>query len=429
MMTLLSKATQLWQSKGVQDTLVTVVGNALGTAMSAVAIILISRILGPEKFGVFSVGFAIVLILTRFNEIGLNTVILKMAPNLNSAKQQALYSWVFRAKLMVSVLFVVFGLVSFMPLAKFFDFSQPSILLSAFTVGLATVYYEHLLSVLQSLHRFKQAVIINAIQAFAKLAGAIFFFTLWQPSVLVIFSWYVVAPLVPLFFGKWLLPSWYRFQVAVTDGVNTKRVISLAKHSSVALMAAGIIENVDVLFVQKYLTTYETGLYGGVTRIALLFTLVAYSLGNVLNPRVAQYKTKLQLSAYLKKALGLLVLSLMGFLVFLPLASPFIWLTVGPEYLPGTTILIIMTAASFITVASMPFIALFFSFDTDWYFSVSGLLQLLVILGGNLLFVPEYGLEAAAWTRFASRLVLFGFTTILASYIYYKNYVKVTSTD
>ena len=182
------------------------------------------------------------------------------------------------------------------------------------------------------------------------------------------------------------------------------------------------MEKVDVLFLQKNLTTYETGLYGGVSRIAMLFALVAYSLANVLNARVAKYKHREHLQQYIKKALGVVVLAALGFAAFVPIAKLVILLTIGPEYVAGVGVMLILTAASFLAIAAIPFIALFYSFDADWYFSISGILQLIIVLVGNAVFVPLYGLEAAAWTRLATRLFLFLFTAVIGLYLYNKHY-------
>jgi O-antigen/teichoic acid export membrane protein len=111
----------------------------------------------------------------------------------------------------------------------------------------------------------------------------------------------------------------------------------------------------------------------------------------------------------------------------LPFARWFILLTIGGEYLAGLPILIILVAASFLALASMPFIALFYSFDASWYFSISGVAQLAIVLLGNLLFVPRYGLAAAAWTRLATRLFLFGFSAGVGLYLYYRKYVQNTA--
>lgn len=112
------------------------------------------------------------------------------------------------------------------------------------------------------------------------------------------------------------------------------------------------------------------------------------------------------------------VASVIGFLLFLPFSGMIINLTIGPAYADGQLILNILMAASFLTVAVVPFMALFFSLDAPWYFSVTGIMQLLVIVLGNVIFVPMFGLEAAAWTRLASRMIFLVVTVCLAAYYY-----------
>lgn len=413
------------KKSGFTQTFISIVGNFLATGLSAIALILISRILGPEKFGVFSVGFSIVLILSRINEIGLNTAIVKFASSADSKKDQnKIYSLTLKYKLLLSSLIFIIGFLGADFIAKQLNFSQSIVIRLAFTAGLVTVYYEQLLYMLQSVHFFTQSVLINAIQAGSKLLGAIALFAIGIGKVWPIFLAYIAAPLVPIFFAKKLLPKWVKINFSIQDDKLRQKIFSLAKHSSVALISAGIIENIDVLFLQKYLNSYETGLYGAVSRIAMMFGLVAYSLANVLNARVAKYKTKDHLSKYIKKSFLIVILAVLGFIAFLPFAKLILLLTVGPEYLSGVAILIILTAASFLAIAAIPFIALFYSFDANWYFSLSGILQLIIVLTGNMLFVPIYGLQAAAWTRIATRLFLFVFVFLLSMYLYYKNYVK-----
>lgn len=413
------------KKSGFTQSFISIIGNFLATGLSAIALILISRILGPEKFGIFSVGFSIVLILTRINEIGLNTAIIKFASSAKNKKSQnKIYSITLKYKLIISGLIFLIGFFGADFIAKQLNFSQSIIIKLSFTIGLITVYYEQLLYMLQSVHFFTNSVIINAIQAATKLIGAIILFSIGINKVWPIFLAYIISPITPVVLSKKLLPKWVKIDLSIQDRELKQRLFSLAKHSSVALISAGIIENIDVLFLQKYLTSYETGLYGGVSRIAMMFALVAYSLGNVLNARVAKYKDKSHLNKYIKKSFLIIMLSFFGFLAFIPFAKLLILLTIGSEYLSGVPILIILTAASFLAIAAIPFIALFYSFDANWYFSLSGLLQLAIVFIGNIVFVPIYGLQAAAWTRIITRLFLFIFVFALSMYLYYKNYVK-----
>src|SRR5690606_13413698 len=156
------------------------------------------------------------------------------------------------------------------------------------------------------------------------------------------------------------------------------------------------------------------GLYSGVLRISMVLSLIAFSLGNVLYPRVARYKTNEHRKSFMKKAIIIGILSIVGFLCFIPFAELLIKLTVGDEYLSGTRELIILAASSFVLIASIPWIALFYSFKSNWYFSVSGIFQLLIVVAGNVWFLDQFGLEATAWTRLASRVFLLLFSAALA---------------
>lgn len=410
-------------SPGLRQSTLTIFGNMAGTALSAIALILISRLLGPEKFGEFSVGFSIVLILVKVNDLGLGTSILKYAAASDDKQEKAvIYSLVTRYKLILSGLIMLTGILSASFLSELMNFENNTIILISFSVGLSTVYYEHLLSILQSSHRFGQAIIANALQAGSKLIGATVLFLLHFNQASLIYFWYVLAPLSPVILAKYLLPKDFKLPLNLHSKNLQRKILKLSIHASIGLVSAGIIENVDILFLQKYFNSYDTGLYSGVNRIALMFALVAYSLANVLNPRVAKYKSRVHLQPYLKKATLLLLLSLAGFTVFIPFAPLFIKLTIGSAYLAGTETLLILTAASFLAIASIPFIALFYAYDADWYFSVSGILQLAIVLIGNIIFVPKFGLEAAAWTRLATRFMLFTFTVISGLIIYRKHY-------
>lgn len=421
-----SKLNQVLKSEGLRQSALTVVGNSFATAMSAVAIILISRILGPEKFGEFSVGVAIMLILVRINDAGLNAALHKYATNHQDRTGiNHIFSYTSRVKLFGSIIIFGLGFLLAGAIAEFLNFSKVTIILMAFIFSGATVWYEQLITGLQSLHLFGKAVLVNIIQAAVKLVGTTALFLSGITASGAVFSLYALAPAVPLIFAGLLIPNWVRIHLRESNA--PARLLALAKHTSVAFIAAGIIENLDVLFVQKYLDTFETGLYSGISRISMFVILIAYSIGNVLFPRVSRYHDRGHLSKYLGKAKSLAGLSFLGFILFIPVAETVILYTIGPAYVGETAALIVLMASSFFTLAAIPFIALFYSFETNWYFSTSGLVQLGIMIFGNVMFVPTYGLMAAAWTRFATRLFLLLFSFTLGMIIYRRKYPKAIS--
>lgn len=420
-----AKVFQLLQSQGLQQSALTIFGNTVATVISALALILISRILGPTKFGEFSVGFAIVLMAVRLIDGGLNATIHKFATKQAGPKTaNEIFSVTTRIKIALFIGVAVIGTLITPLLTTLLSFSHPSIIIAAFICSFATVGYEQLLTVLQATHRFKQAVIINIIQASTKLSIiALLLFTSLRDTTF-IFITYALAPLAPLLVSKQLLPNWAKYVETPLHTPVSSKVFAMAKHSSIAFVSAGIIENMDVLFIQKYLNSYETGLYSGASRISMVLVLIAYSLGNVLFPRVARYSQQHNLEPYLKKASIFSAVSLLGIIAFLPFAQFAILITIGAEYVSAVSILNILMASSFFTLAVMPFIALFYSFDKPEYFSISGILQLLIMVIGNLFFVPLFGLIAAAWVRFATRLLLLILTISWGLWLYHKQYAK-----
>lgn len=413
------------RSSGLRQSVITIVGNTLATGLSAVSLILISRILGPADFGIFTVGFAIVILLSKVIDGGLISTVLKFAGSSTTDEERnAYFSVTFKFKLLVTLVVVVVGLIFTPQLAQFLNFSNVAIIRLSFLLVPGTIFYEQLQTMLQALHQFSKAVALNALQASTKLIGMLLFLLFSIKSNVGIFSFYIAAPFTSLLVAKYLLPHSVKLNIFGSYPSAQAKILRMVRHTSIAVLAAGIIENIDVLFVQKYLNVYETGLFGGVSRIAMIFMLIAYSMATVLNPRVAKYTTKFHLGAYLRKAFLIVGVSLLGFLSVIPLAKWLIVLTIGQAYISATPVLLILLASSFLTIAVVPFIALFYSYNQHWYFSVSGLLQLLIVVAGNFIFVPIYGLEAAAWTRLASRTFLFMFTVTLGLYYYYKLYGK-----
>jgi O-antigen/teichoic acid export membrane protein len=420
-------------STGFRQAAFNTFGSIVSSGFAAIATILITRQLGPEKFGLFSTAFALVLILVKLNDAGLSTATSRfLARAEDRAEQEKYLAVVTRLRLFLSAGILFIGLAVSPILSSWLKIST-SLIISAIVISLATVYFEHLQFTLQALHQFKTAVKANIIQASFKLGFAILFIVLanlspLQPSVILIFLAYMFAPGIPVILSPWLIPKSNQPKLSLTDHQpHLTQIKNLMTHSAISLISAGIIENVDILFVKAHLSEFEAGLLGGVSKVALLLYILAYSIGNVLNARVAKYKQKHHLQKYWQKAFLVLGLSLGGLLLSLPLAKPILTLTIGPQYLPGLNIMRIILASGFLTLGVIPFIAFFYTFDLPWYFSLTGIVQLIIVLVGNGLLVPKFGLEAAAWTRFTARLVLLLMTIGLAGWYYQREYQTKTS--
>jgi O-antigen/teichoic acid export membrane protein len=270
------------------------------------------------------------------------------------------------------------------------------------------------------MHRFTQVAVTNALQGVLKIVIALVFFVTATTNPALLLLVYAAAPAVPFIWLGFTFPRWLKLRIGNLSHPERKVFGQLAIHAGIAFVIAGIVENIDILFVQRYLDSYEVGLLAGISRIALLFSVLAYALSTVLNSRVARYASWVDQQAFLKKAWFLLGLTVLSWLALIPVAQLLIQFTIGPAYLAGSQYLVLLLAASMLTIAVVPFTALFYSINKPWFFSLTAVVQLVIILVGNIGFVSEFGLGAAVWTRLIARLVLLGLTLFLISLYFQK---------
>lgn len=402
-LTHLSSSTGLWQisSSAVSDIIASLFGG--------LATIFISRQVGPADFGQFSTGFALTLILVRLNDLGLSTATSKFIGGARTkAERNKFFSLITKYRVILSLLIVVTGLAVLSFFNQALNIEQSQIMLWALIVSLATTYFEHLRFSLQALLRIKQANWVNLIQGSGKVLFALFLWLTASLPILIIFIIYMAIPIIPVLLSRYFYPQWLRVVGQHRQFKTQQHKLNLfLRHSAVEIASASLVENIDILFAAHFLADFQTGLLGGVARIATLLYILSYSVGNVLNPRVARYQKKSDLRQYLLKALGLLVLSGLGLAVSWFLAEYIIFYTIGQQYLAATRLFQLLLASGFVSLALMPFRALFYLFEADWYFSVTGIVQVLIVVLGGWWLTPIYGLLGLAAVRLVARGVLF----------------------
>ncbi len=398
---------KLRQSEGLRHSLVTITSYAFASGFSALAVILISRLLGPVAFADFSVAFSLSLILNRFNDLGLSIAMQKIVGGeWRHGKINAYLSVLLRYRLIISVLVLLIGVFFSGHLAALLHISNLWLIPLTFISSLPVTYFESGQVMLQSLAQFRLAAYNYLLPSLLKFLIALGLYLAQVANVPLLLVIYGFSCLPAWIIAEWRKPSWIRYQLLQSFPKEEGKILQVLRHAALGLLAAGIIDNIDIIFAKHYLSAYEAGLLAGVNRIAMLLYVVAYSLANVLNPRVTAYFRQKDMRAFLKKAWGISVLAILGFFLTLPLAPTLIYWTIGPEYLSGVDSLVVLLAVGYLSILIVPFAALFYAFKSNSYFSLSALVQLVIMLAGNFLFVPDYGLHASVYTRLIARVAL-----------------------
>lgn len=420
-----SVVAKLRQSEGLKHSALTIFSYSFASAFSALAIILISRLLGPVDFADFSVAFSLSLILNRLNDFGFSIVIQKIVGGeWRRPKINAYLSLVLKYRLVISLVLLLVGLLFAESIATYLQIANPWLIPLTFLSSLPVSYFEISQVTLQSLAKFKLAAYNYLLPSVLKFLMALTVYLLKIENVPLILSLYMFSCLPGLVVAEWLKPRWIKYQLAQVFKKEQTKIFSLLKHSAFALIASGIIDNIDIIFAKHYLSSYEAGLLAGVSRIAMLLYVVAYSLATVLNPRVTAYHRQKDFSAFLKKAWAITALAVLGFFVSLPFAPILVKWTIGTQYLAGMDSLIVLLAVGFLSIIIVPFSATFYAFRSNRYFSLSAFLQLAIMLVGNFVFVPQLGLAASVYTRLAARVALLLLTWAMLWWSYKREFGK-----
>lgn len=407
-----------FSSAGLRQSFLVIFGNGFSAGVSAIALIIFSRLLGPEQFGIFSVAFSLQIITMRLADAGINIAAQKLIAQTYHHDQQLARVYLAaatRLKLITSSVLVCAGVI-FAPYISdhWLHIPDPNIVRLAFLLSLVLIIFEYIALILQTIQAFKHSVFMSISQAVLKLVLAGGFILTGAINATTTFVLYSLTPLIGVILGVKYLPRWVRLPAQPTHQ-SYQDIGKIGRFTAIAVIAAAISENIDVLLVKSYLTEFDTGLFAAGARIALLLSLVAYSLGMVLNPRVAQYRQPDNLLSYLKKSSLVILVALISIPFLIPFSGLLIQITAGSDYLAATTSVRYLISSGMVLIATTPLIALFYLIDKPQYFAISGVVQTVILIAADSVLIPAYGINGAGFARLIARLGVFMFSLLYAA--------------
>jgi len=415
---------QIVKSKGLLSIAILGSGNVIGTIISAVALILFSRFMGPTEFGLFSAAFAAMQIVVRLSDMGTNMASERAIARVHG-KDDELSDRLMRVALWFKLASFALCILVAWILAPWISQSllhieNVTLIRMSFLLALGTIFFEYSTIVFQSTHKFAKVARITIAQAVGKLLFGLIF--IWQ-GMLHATVGLLIYGLLP---GLGALSGWSKstlssFTLPTTWKKDLRIILSVAKWTAIAAIAATLADNIDTLLVQSFMKSYDTGIWSGAVRIATFASVLGWSVGAVLNVRVAKYHDAIHLNEYLKKAWKVALAIFIVLVLSVPFAQLAIRLTIGSAYLSGTMALQILIIAAGLAGATAPYVALFYLFDRPEYYAYAGLMQTAILIIGDLIFIPQYGLIGAAWVRVVVRIAVLLFTLIYArrSYVWH----------
>ena len=313
----------LEQKAGLFSIILLSVGNVTGMVISAIALILYSRYLGPTDFGIFSVAFAFMQIIIRLADFGTNMAsereVARAYDNLTLRSGLIQTTLWLKAASYVAIVLILWLLSPWITYSLL-HIESLGLIRAAIILASGTVMFEYATLVFQATHRFDLVARITIAQGLGKLLFSLIL--MWQGALssLLGLTIYGLMPGIGAIIGfvknplaSFALPKDWRKHLT--------KILSVAKWTSVAAIALTVADNLDILMVQSLMSSYDTGIWSGAVRIATFANLIGWSVGSVLNIRVARYSDKKHLTAYLHKAWKMSLAVCVLVLLTIPLAK------------------------------------------------------------------------------------------------------------
>ncbi|MEA3523607.1 MAG: flippase [Campylobacterota bacterium] len=386
------------KSKTLQDLLKVLSGNIVAQGIGFLAIIIISRDLGPEQYGIFSLLVAIFTVSIQVSDFGVSTSYVKyVSENLSKAKEifvTVILSKVVLSLLVISALYCSSGFIS----DFFFDTRQYQGLIEIISIAiLFHSFFGVIVSHFQAVQNFKVFAYLNIAHNFFKLLSVIIVaFAFSQEKHLEYFiltyAFVVVTLILAISLKNYRLLKYIK-QFDFNFFIQIYKLGFWVFLSSLAVM---FIMRLDIMMLQKMSSSLEVGYYSVAMNLAMIFPLITASLVTTLLPKMEEFLQKNTIEEYIRKVLSKIKYVIM-LLLILEVFSPFIVsLLFGKEYEESISVFQILLVAFTFGIIINPISVVMYSINKAYLLSIMNWIQLPLNYFGNLLLISVWQADGAA---------------------------------
>ncbi len=378
----------------------------LARGISFLYTIFLARTLGVNNFGLYSVALAYFSIISAAADFGFSRFLIReLAKDVKRSSELVSNISILRLVL-ASVLFACVSLVLYL-------IDSDKFRVGLVLLGVVAVLPQTIASVLDGVFIAVQKLRYSALALFlSTLATALSGFIFIQAS------FGVRGALVALIFGQVFLAFilWimlFRARVISLTTITSVSIKNILK-GSLPYGLLGILGllyfRIDTLLLSYLRGSFETGLYSAGYKFLDAVVFVPTALSTALFPVLA--KLHEQNPKHIKKLYfsSLKIMTLLGVIILIGyvILLPFIIKILLPNYLQAINVVLILSFSIPFIFAHAPGIQVLFSTDKNLgqvIFLSCFTLSFNVIL--NLIFIPRYGLYAAAWITVFSEILSF----------------------
>lgn len=388
------KITDLLLSGTSKDTLTLFIGNGVSAFLGFVFVYILTQKLTVAEFGVFSAAANLIIIISSFTDLGITTAMInfvsvKLGANDKAGAEKYLKaSFVLR---FVSIL-IVSGIVLLIPKYVAVNFLS--------TDKIAVSYWVSIISIgLTAWLTFPYAMM-----AYKKFWPSVFLdWSLGIPRILYFLALIMFLPTnlntALLAYGlSTVLPIIYGFSVTGIKFLKSKLknsdyfdLIKFSGWLGVNRIISSISGRLDVTMLANLTNAVVVGEYSIASRLSSFVIVLSSSLGSVMSTRFARFNEIEKEKKYLIKSTLFTIPIVLGVILWIFIAKPFILILFGEKYLGSVTILQYLLISLIPFVLSTPAVtAIVHAMRKPVYIGVFSFIQVAMIFVFNLYYTNLY---------------------------------------
>jgi O-antigen/teichoic acid export membrane protein len=404
-----------------QDRIATSVGLVLSLliaqrVVSFIRGIAFARLLGTEQYGIYTLGFFLILITVSLTSLGIPSSFGRYTPRYQA---MSALRWFFRKAYVLNVtVSIVLGAVIFLT-PKVFSrlvYGSPDHSGVMMVVGLAIpalVVLKNFISTFSGLKLFRASSVLEFSQVAVYAGLGIVLVSVYRLATVGLLAYavslFVIIPLFVPLLSKYLLSLEPSLRRPDETGFY-RRLLRFTIWFTVTPVLVHIFHYVDRLCLQRLMTASDQGIYSAAINLSATISAVGLAVSNVIYPHLSTSWEKGDRSGTLGNLdLGIRVASLallvIG-LILVVLARPIILLLLGQAYVHGAAVLPYLVVFYIYTISVWLF-GVYPSLIERTYVSAIGLacaLPVNVIL--NLLLIPRVGIVGAGLATMVSYFLM-----------------------
>jgi O-antigen/teichoic acid export membrane protein len=391
----INRAVGLAKSESAKDTYVLFAGNLASAFLGFLFTVMIARGLSVGDFGVFSAINNLVTIISSLSDVGISAGLVAFVANFEAKGESESSHKFLKASLIarVSIVSVLsLAILAFAPLVsrRLLATDDKSMVVWSVILSFGLLVWGYFPYALRAYRRFIASIVVELSLGITRvfiIATLLFMGILTlQDSLL----GYALGCLVALFVGFYFLKT--TFLKAKVDKHVYSKLLSFSGWVGLNQIVSAISGRLDVQMLAFFSGATITGLYSISSRLALFITVLVASFSTVLATRLAGFEDKEKEKQYLVKATLATVPMILGVVLWILIAQPFITILFGEKYLPAVPLFQGLAVALLPFLAStVPVTAIIYAIKKPIYIGYFSFFQLAAIFLINLVLIPKIG--------------------------------------